>query len=392
LLNAPSSPEASRGKASRGMKWGRQALQDFPRAYGRLQRWSEGVFESEWSQAQLLQVMEEIEPMTAEALRWMHITAIAATGGYARLGELIARFEKDAARAHALRLGLTAALKTPDGRLMEVLKVGVAPDLLAERFGHMAVHEPYEMAWPRLAETAEALLGDAPPPKALMWDAERAMRRQEASVRVARAQAGFLGRSEMMKTIHLTQTALTAHAEARDALAYVLAAARHWARAAADEAVADGRIQRFDEIFMLEIEEIKQMMTGEWHSRAQIDPLLIDRRREGRKSEETAAIPAQALGVAGEHVRGPLVRFSSPAEVRPLSGFIALAANWTPAWWRVALMAEGIISLQGNLLSWAASVARMGDLPTLVGGSAYALWPEATIDLFPAQNRAEMAD
>ena len=49
------------------------------------------------------------------------------------------------------------------------------------------------------------------------------------------------------------------------ALAYIWAGTREWARAAAREAAHDGRLRDEDEVFFFQLEEIKQMMTGEWN-------------------------------------------------------------------------------------------------------------------------------
>jgi phosphohistidine swiveling domain-containing protein len=381
------------GKAGRGVKVAQRLLQDFPQAYGRLRRWSEWVFASEWSQAQLLQVMEEIEPMVIEALSWINLTTVAAVGGYARLGELIAKFEKQDDRAHALRLELTAGLETPDSRLIEALSVGVAPEKLRSAFGHMGVVEPCEIALPRVAEMAETLLGAKAAPEPMMWDPSRAQGRQETATRTAHAKAGFLGRSELKKLLQVTQSALIEHAKARDALAYVLAATRHWAQAAAAEGMSDGRLASGDEIFMLEIEEIKQMMTGEWHSRDQVAPLLEQRQKVRGQQNAGGRNASRSLGVAGGQVQGTLMALNSPDDFVKPSGYIALTRRWTPAWWRALLMAEGVISLEGDLLSWIASVARAGDLPTLVGGTAYADWPSGVaVTLDPARNRLEKAN
>ena len=395
LLNTdtPTGASPRGGKVSRGMKTGKQLLEAFPQVYGRLKNWSRWVFASEWSQAQLLQVMEEVEPMAGEALTWLHLTAVIAAGSYAHLGDLIAKFEKNPARARGLRLGLTAGLETPDGQLIAMLEGGVTTDKLRENFGHVALSDPYEIASPRIDEMAEAIIGDEAPPEAINWDLSRARGRQKDALEQAHARAGFLGRSGMKQAITLTQTALITHAKARDALAYVLAAARHWAKAAAEEGMDDHRIHTPDEIYMLEIEEIKQMMTGEWHSREHVAPLIAQRQQAYRQAVEPPPAASHPLGVAGGRAQGSLQKPPAPDACRKPAGFIALAQNWDPTWWRVLLMAEGVIATDGDLLSWIASVARMGDLPALVGGAAYADWPEGvTVELAPAQNQVQKND
>ena len=387
---APTEP-AARGKAGRGVKMAQQTLRDFPHIYGRLRRWSEWVFASEWSQAQLLQVMEEIELMVAEALMWDSLASVAAVGSYVHLGGQIAKFEKDRVRAHALRLGLTAGLETPAGRLIEALALDETPEQLRKRFGHMAVQPEGELAMPRIGEMAETLRGASPAPEPLMWDISRAQGRQDEAMRNAMAAAGFLGRSSLRKAVELAQASLITHAKARDALAFVLAAARHWAQAAAAEGMSDARIQHPREIFMLEIEEIKQMMTGEWHTRDRIAPLIALRQEAYDQEPPLGEVGSIGpLGVAGPATQGALLPLRMPDDVSPPSGFVALVKDWSPAWWRVLLMSEGVIAPGGDLLSWIVSVARMGDLPALVGGAEYASWPpKVMIRLDPGRNQAE---
>ncbi len=392
-IDIPTEVATRGGKASRGIKTSQKLLSEFSQVHGRLKNWSQWVFASEWSQAQLLQVMEEVEPMVGEALTWLHLMAVVAAGSYAHLGVLIAKFEKDPATARDLQLGLTAGLETTDGQLVALLEGGVTPDTLRERFGHVALSNPYEIASPRISEMAEALIGDAPPPEAINWDLSAARGRQKDALELAHARAGFLGRSGMKQAITLTQTALITHAKARDALAYTLAAARHWAKAAADEGMSDGRIQAPDEIFMLEIEEIKQMMTGEWHSRDHVEPLIAQRQQAYRQAPEPVPASSHPLGVAGQQAQGRLQKLSAPNQLQKPAGFIALARNWSPAWWRVLLASEGVIATDGDLLSWIASVTRMGDLPALVGGAACAAWPDGvTVALVPARNQAQKHD
>ncbi|MFZ2359728.1 MAG: hypothetical protein WA040_10335, partial [Anaerolineae bacterium] len=66
----------------------------------------------------------------------------------------------------------------------------------------------------------------------------------------------------------------------REALVTVMAVARHWALGAAQEAVHDGRLSAVEDVFLLELEELKQVMTGEWSSPEQVLPLIEQRRAE----------------------------------------------------------------------------------------------------------------
>jgi hypothetical protein len=59
-----------------------------------------------------------------------------------------------------------------------------------------------------------------------------------------------------------------------------MAAARHWALGAAQEAVNDDRLTAQEDVFLLELEELKQLMTGEWNSPEQVLPVVERRRAE----------------------------------------------------------------------------------------------------------------
>jgi hypothetical protein len=65
-------------------------------------------------------------------------------------------------------------------------------------------------------------------------------------------------------------------------LAYIWAGTRSWASAAAREAMVDKRLHNTDEVFLFELEEIKEMMTGEWNvsSRDEIRAATATRQAE----------------------------------------------------------------------------------------------------------------
>jgi hypothetical protein len=64
-----------------------------------------------------------------------------------------------------------------------------------------------------------------------------------------------------------------------EAVVIVAAAARYWVSGAAGEALVDGRLETADEVFLLELEELKQLMTGEWSNVEQVRPLVEARKQ-----------------------------------------------------------------------------------------------------------------
>ncbi|MEZ4860469.1 MAG: hypothetical protein R3C14_04155 [Caldilineaceae bacterium] len=82
---------------------------------------------------------------------------------------------------------------------------------------------------------------------------------------------------QLLQKIHqlITLQSLALHA-----LAYIWAGTRQWALAAAKEARADQRLQMSDDVFFFTLEEMKQMMTGEWNisARQEIQATCAQRR------------------------------------------------------------------------------------------------------------------
>lgn len=357
----------------------------------RLSSWAQGVFDMTWNQAQLLQVMEEIEPSVYEALYDCQGAAWAAGGSYAHLLTLLEKHLE--VGAQAIQLDVVGGLETPDGAMISDLAIDLEEKEWLRRYGYRGDNE-LELASPRLTEFRPPLHA---PPTAIegSWNPTAAAQRREEAMQVAISAAGFLQRSSMRKAIELCQTALTAHAEARDTLAMVSAAARRWSLAAAREGLEDGRLKSPDEIFQLELEEIKQMMTGEWHSREQIQPILKQRQQPTQNAASSVTETcSKTLGVAGQATSGFVCRLDGPAPGPVLpTHTIAVVIKTTPAWAPLFLQIDGVISQQGDLLSHTASVGRCGGLSTLVAVPDKQI-PEDNreIRIDPAANRIELAN
>jgi pyruvate,water dikinase len=228
-------------------------------------------------------------------------------------------------------------------------------------------------------------------------------RRQQAGETIA-GLAGLLQRGTVRSTLSLAQEALSAHATARDNLARVLAAVRRWSVAAAGEGIKDGRLNEPEEIFWLELEEIKQMLTGEWHSRDHVQPLILESRQTGEEGAIAKAPQsqraqltqrAQPLGVAGGEARGPGVLVDGPAGSASNgpaaiadfpSGAIALASSTGPGGSWLFLKAAGVVAADGDLLCHAAAVGRSWALPTVVAANSFDAYAQGTVVLDPARN------
>ncbi len=88
-------------------------------------------------------------------------------------------------------------------------------------------------------------------------------------------------------------------------MAYIWAG-REWAKAAAHEAAHDGRLQEEDEVFFFQLEEIKQMMTGEWNvsDLSDIHATAAERKRQVEAWRELHTPPVLVGDRAAVHRRG----------------------------------------------------------------------------------------
>jgi len=372
-----------RGKATKASKAAQRLLQEIEASQGRLRAWAENVFEMSWSQAQLLQVMEQIEPYVADALYDEQRLAAAAIGAYAHLGEsLEQRLDEESYQRVLLLVG---GVDAPEMDMVEALASGVETDAFRRRFGHRGDHE-WELAEPRWSERH--------PPQAMKprpsaaWDPATAKRRAQDALEETAAQVGWLQRNAFRRHVELTRRLLSAHAYAVDALAYVLAAVRRWSLAAAEEARRDG--QRLDEpnqIFWLELEEVKQVMTGEWHSRDQVQPLVKERMAEPRGKPLSRQEQSARLGVAGHFVEAPAQFLNHPEAIATMrADAIALVIETTPIWPGLFLQARGVAAASGHLLCHTAASARAGGVPAVVGAAIPA--EKALFRLDPARHQA----
>lgn len=354
----------------------------------RLITWSEGVFALQWSQAELLQVMEEIEPFVSEALYDVERLAAIAVGGYAHLLNVLNRRLRDA--SPDLALSLVVGLETPDSVMVADLLEGMEQATWLARYGHRADQE-LELAASRLREVPTSL--SVPAVFSGVWDPAAANQRRQQAVQDTLASVGLLQRSGLRTLVELVQKALVAHAEARDALARVLAASRRWSLAAANEGMADNRLQKSDEIFLLELEEVKQLMTGEWHSRAQVQPLLEERREARVESMQAERTAGQPLGVAGGAQSGRSFYLDAASAISDIPRHaIVLAPETTPAWTPLFLVSDGVVIERGDWLCHAAAVGRAGGLSTIVAASDLSAYSRQRIQLQPAQNRLRLAN
>ncbi len=266
--------------------------QELPEITARTAAWQSRVAGLRWSQAEVLQIMEEIERVGATALLPYFAARHNLEWAYRRLLTLLApRPEAEAAALlvqalggaaptvelemaqHVLRLGQNAAAQPvvrawlkagafetwqtslPSGAFAEELQAFMA------RYGQRGLHEG-EIAAPRWSEAPDTLFAAI---RACAEGAPAANEAQPADPQPLLAAVDGKVRKEVQQLVAQMQTLLTMQSQALHAVAYLLAGTRQWALAAAREALTDHRITSLDAIFFYEVEEVKEMMTGEWN-------------------------------------------------------------------------------------------------------------------------------
>jgi hypothetical protein len=285
------------------LRLGEEAVATAPIVLGELQGWCRRVHSlaGRWMQADILQVMEEVERRAAELWRlywrWQE-------GAYAARADLAGRLpRKDNEEKAEMRLAeLLAGLdgdQVCEQRLLALARAaqghpgpldGAAAEALTRFLTDCGHHgeNGLEAAAPRWREDPVPLLkrvdGLAPPPAS-----EALKARREEAERWALNQAGLLRRRGLHSAICRAQRLAELVSQGRDALVRLVDAARAWALAAGTEAAGEGRLGEPPGIFWLELEEVKQLMTGEWHDRERIRALVARRQEEHRAWASRAA-------------------------------------------------------------------------------------------------------
>ena len=140
---------------------------------------------------------------------------------------------------------------------------------------------PLETARPRWVDDPSALLAALPEltRSAAPIDPAEASRRRGAAAAGVSQQLKSGQRKQFDAAAAQVEQLTALLPQVHTAVVIVAAAARYWVSGAANEALADGRLLTADEVFLLELEELKQMMTGEWSNVEQVRPLVEARRQ-----------------------------------------------------------------------------------------------------------------
>jgi hypothetical protein len=399
-------------KVGRAQKKLDESVDDYTRRMDAItekaRHWYLKTQELRWSQAEVLQVMEEIERMGMEPMA----AYLAARAHLERTyAQLLAGLEGRHSTEQGLLLinnalcdmqGLVeseigdALLHLADvmqsGDQLAWLKAGHFDDWrtalthkraqealweFMDAYGHRALHAG-EMAQPRWQEemsiVARGLVSHIEHPRKhpTKLPSSGNLQKLVEQLSPAMRKPGQAAVARLRVLHKLQSTAL-------HALAYIQAGTRRWALAAAHEAMADERLTAPEDVFFFELEEVKQMMTGEWNvsARDEIHATAQTRRQTYAAWQETHApeiligetegyVTHRGLpGVAG-HATGPLRRWGT-SKKNGCSGAI-VGADVLDSGYALALpIADGFVASGGTPLDPFVAAARMWHHPVVVG-------------------------
>lgn len=343
-------------------------------AQARLARWLSWVRGLSWMQADVLQVMEELEPHARAALQAYFLARMGLNAADAALQARLAGWLHDDAS------GL------PDGLYLGV--EGLPSVAMAEaitRAAALPAGDPERAAL--LAAWSHRGPGEMRP-DARRWDADPDLLARLAGAEAPRwaqpraaaqrlqAMAGVRGRlstgsaGELERLLVPAHEMLVAADVAWDALAAVMAVAQRWASAAAGEALSAGLIAHPGDVLYLELEELKQVATGEWHAgRSAGAQQAVAQRKAELAAAPLPEMPQAARVLPPGAGEGPLYR-GSPATEPPPPDAVWLSETIDPGcapFWRDA---AGLVSRDADPWAPGRIAARGLGVPTATGAPA----------------------
>jgi phosphohistidine swiveling domain-containing protein len=387
--------------------------QDIGKITERIRAWHGKVRSMRWTQAEILQIMEEIERFGIDSL----LAYFAARHNLERSYNGLLAMLPGGMTAHNLSL-INNSLSDLDGllevdlttRILALAKLAVADSKLMAWLGDSPAGDWSATVPPGpFAEGVQALLADfghwttgvgemshpvwAEEPELILAAILACAKKQTTAPKrvpstAARQQlldaVDGKNRKQAEQSVEMLRRLTVLQSQALNAYSYLLAGSRIWARAAGQEAAADGRLLDPQDVFLFELEEIKQMMTGEWNitSTDEIRQRAEERRGLYGQWQEHRA-PAAFFGETPAwtalpglpSVAGRLVGPLRPQDhLRPvLCQDAVVGARRVDSGWSPTLpVAGGFIAAAGSPLDPIIAAARVWHVPTVVGlGAAY---------------------
>ena len=337
--------------------------------HARTAKWLDWVRGLHWTQADLLQVMEELEPKARDVLQTYFILRAGLSAAAAQVTERLAEWLPE--RPPDVTWGLYVGLADMPGvesayALAVAARDEASRDPALARFGHRGPGEmrPDGMRW-----------ADQPALLASLADQRPQRNSDTAHIERQAVEAWVFGQLDAGKSrqfeaaLRRAQALCAAADVAWDAATMVMAAAQRWAEATASEATSAGLIARPADVLYLELEELKQVATGEWHpgrSAAVQDEVA-------RRRAQIAGVPAreavgQPLPAGPGQAHGPAYLASPTAEPPPPFAIWLTAAadpGCAPFW----LGAGAVVTAAADPWSPGLIIARGLGIPAVIGAA-----------------------
>ncbi len=316
--------------------------------------------------------MEELEPHALAALQVYFTARMGLNAAHAQLQALLAEWAP-----HCPPDVLASLYLGVDG-LPSVIAAGAVNDAarlpaadparlaILARSSHRGPREvqPDALRWGAAPELLAHLAGagDAG------WGPESAADQRRVALAEIRGRLDSGRFRQTEDLLHQVHAMMRTADVAWDALTTVMAAAQHWSAAAAEEAMAAGMIARPGDVLYLELEELKQVATGEWHAGRSAG---VAEAVEERKRAQVIVPPLSAgapVMVSPGACAGPLYR-DSPVQSLPPLNAVWLAESADPGctpFWRHAC---AVLAMGPDIWAPGMIAARGMGVPAGVGAS-----------------------
>ena len=345
------------------------ALADTQDIHARTTKWWEWVRGLHWSQADLLQVMEELEPKARDVLQTYLILRAGLSAAAAQVSDRLAAWLPE--RPPDVTWGLYVGLAGMPGiesayALAVAARDEASRDPALARFGHRGPGEmrPDGMRW-----------ADHPALLASLADQRPQRNSDTAHIERQAVEAWVFGQLDASKSrqfeaaLRRAQALCAAADVAWDAATMVMAAAQRWAEATASEATSAGLIARPADVLYLELEELKQVATGEWHpGRSAAVQDEVARRRAQIAAVPTGEVGGRPLPAGPGQAHGPAY-FASPVAEPPPPAAIWLSATADPGCAPFWLGAGAVVTAAADPWSPGLIIARGLGIPAVIGAA-----------------------
>jgi phosphohistidine swiveling domain-containing protein len=341
----------------------------------RLAEWFAFVQRLRWTQADLLQVMEELEPRAESILQAYFALRAGLSAVQAEVAARLTEWLPNCSPQTILHLyaGLDGLPSVEAAYALAALRDAsnqhVAVQDFLTRDGHRGLDEmrPDARRWREHADVALQLA--ALPP---MHDVEAARAARRAAEEWVLSRLDSNRRRQFEPLLARARRLCCAVDVAWDGLARVMAAAQLWLRAVAVEAVCAGLIADPAEVHFLELEELKQVATGEWHrgrsERVREEVVQRRRRRAGGDLAACMDEPARSpVAASPGAASGPAFRLEPLTDLAFLSGAVVLTRVAAPGDAPYWLSAAAVVDAAGDLWTPGMIVARAMAVPAVTG-------------------------